>query len=198
MYEAGKIYHCYNQGNNREKIFLEDRHYLYFIDKMKRYLLPNADILAYCLMPNHFHWLIVMKEEGASQSETKLPNVLRERNRSMPKISKDIAKLLSSYARGFNQEQKRSGSLFRTRTKLKDTWDEYYVCERDRRDKFNFLEYESYTQVCFDYIHTNPVNAGLVKESSEWKFSSAREYSRVSVRNSLCNKRLARKMGLVL
>ena len=31
---------------------------------MRKYLLPNADVLGYCLMPNHFHWLIVPKPRG--------------------------------------------------------------------------------------------------------------------------------------
>jgi putative transposase len=33
-----------------------------------------------------------------------------------------------------------------------------------------------YAQICFDYIHHNPVKAGLVVEITDWLFSSARDY----------------------
>ena len=57
MYEAHTIYHLYNQGVNREKVFFHDRHYQYFLDKIKTHICPIADVLAYCLMPNHYHIL---------------------------------------------------------------------------------------------------------------------------------------------
>ena len=62
IFEKNKLYHIYNQGNNRVKIFYEDRNYDYFLYKLKHYLLPYADILAWCLMPNHFHLMILVRE----------------------------------------------------------------------------------------------------------------------------------------
>src|SRR6516225_11449480 len=56
------IYHIYNRGNNREKLFFGRRHYEYFLDRMETDLFPYADILAWCLMPNHFHFLIHANE----------------------------------------------------------------------------------------------------------------------------------------
>jgi len=55
QFEAGNIYHIYNQGNNRQKIFFERENYLFFLKKIKTHVVPYADILAWCLMPNHFH-----------------------------------------------------------------------------------------------------------------------------------------------
>ena len=54
-FEVGHLYHIYNQGNNRRKVFFVRDNYLFFLNKMKHHLLPYADILAWCLMPNHFH-----------------------------------------------------------------------------------------------------------------------------------------------
>ena len=66
-FEKNLIYHVFNQGNNKQPIFFERENYLYFLRKMRKYLRPNADILCYCLMPNHFHWLIVPKDSGVAE-----------------------------------------------------------------------------------------------------------------------------------
>ena len=51
-FEPGVVYHVFNRGNNQENIFIEDRNYLYFLTLLKKYLLPVADIYAYCLLKN--------------------------------------------------------------------------------------------------------------------------------------------------
>jgi len=58
------IYHIYNRGNNCQTIFFSDNNYFYFLKKCHRYLKPCGNILAWCLMPNHFHFLIDVTEEG--------------------------------------------------------------------------------------------------------------------------------------
>lgn len=60
-FQTGYIYHIYNQGNNREKIFLNRENYLFFLKKINEYVLPFSDILAWCLMPNHFHIMALVK-----------------------------------------------------------------------------------------------------------------------------------------
>lgn len=66
-FNAGEIYHVYNRGNNRQTIFFNDKNYLYFLGKVKKYLYPNCDILAWCLMPNHFHFLIHANERSCAK-----------------------------------------------------------------------------------------------------------------------------------
>lgn len=51
QFEDGHIYHIYNQGNNRQKIFFDRENYLFFLRKVKTYILPYADIFAWCLYP---------------------------------------------------------------------------------------------------------------------------------------------------
>ena len=53
-----ELYHIYNRGNNKQRIFFKPENYLYFLKKVRTYIHPNCDILAYCLMPNHFHFLV--------------------------------------------------------------------------------------------------------------------------------------------
>ena len=59
---GGRFYHLYNRGNNQENIFFEKRNYEYFLSLWNRYLVANIEILAYCLLPNHFHLLIKIPE----------------------------------------------------------------------------------------------------------------------------------------
>lgn len=63
---ANEIYHIYNQGNNRETIFHSDADYLEFLRLFTKYVYPNCKLLAWCLMPNHFHFLVFSTEEGAA------------------------------------------------------------------------------------------------------------------------------------
>ena len=61
-FESGNLYHIYNQGNNRQQLFFSRENYLFFLKKIKKHILPHADILAWCLMPNHFHLMIYVKD----------------------------------------------------------------------------------------------------------------------------------------
>ena len=78
-FEKGYIYHIYNQGNNRQKIFFNRDNYLFFLKKIQVQMTPYSDILAWCLMPNHFHLMVLVNEvslpldaltEGFASSET--------------------------------------------------------------------------------------------------------------------------------
>jgi putative transposase len=55
-------YHVFNRGNNKENLFYQSKNYGYFLEKYKHYLSPWLDIYAYCLLPNHFHLLVRVKE----------------------------------------------------------------------------------------------------------------------------------------
>lgn len=60
--QPGELYQFYNRGNNRERIFFQPTNQRFFLDKMRRYLLLHFHILGWCLMPNHFHWLLAVGE----------------------------------------------------------------------------------------------------------------------------------------
>lgn len=82
----GSCYHLCNRGADRGPIFFERANYLFFLERLRRYLLPVSDIIAYCLMPNHYHLLIQFKEGDLSHammllgiSYTKSINTRRER-----------------------------------------------------------------------------------------------------------------------
>ena len=72
-FHPNQIYHVFNQGNNRQTVFFEEENYLYFLRKVRKYILSLADILCYCLMPNHFHFLLTPNEEASSTSAAVKP-----------------------------------------------------------------------------------------------------------------------------
>jgi len=60
--QPGHYYHVYNRGNNREDLFREERNYRYFLQLYARHVLPIAITFAYCLLRNHFHFLVRIRE----------------------------------------------------------------------------------------------------------------------------------------
>jgi putative transposase len=172
LFRQGHIYHIYNQGNNREKIFLDRENYLFFLKKIRRYILPYADIFAWCLMPNHFHLMVLVKTVGVASSDT---------NGKKRSLNDSIGIMLRSYTNAINKQQNRTGKLFREQTKA-----ECVNCPDEIAPSFitkngitqiNIVQPErQYPKICFDYIHKNPTKAKLVKQDIDWEFSSARDY----------------------
>jgi len=57
----GHFYHIYNRSVADNLLFIEEKNYHFFLSKIKKYLLVTADVLAYCLMPNHYHLIVQLK-----------------------------------------------------------------------------------------------------------------------------------------
>jgi putative transposase len=157
-FHSVNLYHIYNQGNNRQQIFFTENNYKYFLEKANKYFSPFSKILAYCLMPNHFHFLIYYPVENKKFDNIPLPFPL------LHPFCKSIGKMLSSYAQAINRQQNRSGSLFRQNTKSK--------CLTEVKTNQN-----PYPVTCFHYIHQNPLNAGLVNRLEDWPWSSFNDYA---------------------
>ena len=201
FFEPNHIYHIYNQGNNRQKIFFTRENYLYFLKKIGEHILPFADVLAWCLMPNHFHLIIAVKlhNPGDRVSDFKDNN---SPGHYYLKFNNSIATMLSSYTRAINIQQKRSGSLFREGTKAVELGN--IEIERMKYQNHNTIGVgitknleEEQLQTCFRYIHRNPVEAGLAKQITDWEFSSAQDI--VGIRKgSLINRILINELGLCL
>jgi putative transposase len=186
------IYHIYNQGNNRQPIFFTHANYLYFLRKMRTYLLPHVDFLAYCLMPNHFHWLVYARESACAWLD-----LTKDPKKPVPprqQLSHQINIALRTYTRAINHQEHRTGSLFRQHTKGKDVGIQLLKTGRNKRTDLYFPDPDSnYGWNCFHYLHNNPPEAGLVKIATEWPYSSASDYA--GLRNgTLCNQGLAKRL----
>jgi putative transposase len=190
-FTPNSIFHIYNQGNNRERIFFRDENYLYFLRKMRVYLMPNGQLLCYCLMPNHFHWLFYVEQLSVlipAEENTRDIPVTKERT-----LNDAIAILLRSYTQAVNKQENRSGSLFRKHTKAKDGWEDPNLPPWHPQYALVLKNWELYGATCFQYIHNNPVKAGLVAEETQWPWSSAPDYAGIRD-GTLCNQKLAKTL----
>jgi len=164
-------------------------------------------------MPNHFHLMVLVRETelpvassvvsgGAtalrdSSDDWESSDESRKQQRS---FINSIAIMLRSYTRAINK-QGFSGSLFRPHTKA-----ECVNCPNGITPSFitqegithiNIAHLEKqYPQVCFNYIHQNPVKAGLVKKATDWEFSSAKDYAGLRA-GKLVNKKLTQEYLLL-
>ena len=88
----GEYFHIYNRSNDPLLLFREDNDYIWFLNKFKEKIkIYPATVFSYCLMPNHFHFLI--------------------RQDSMKPIYRIFNDSLSSYVRHYNSKYRRKGSL---------------------------------------------------------------------------------------
>ncbi len=170
-FKPGCLYHVYNRGNNSQEIFFNDENYLFFLRKIRIYIICHCKILAYCLMPNHFHFLLYTNCDLVSN-----------------KLNMGFAILLRSYTRAIDKQRRISGSLFQQKTKSKCLNE-----IKNRNNNTQIISLSDYGYTCFNYIHQNPVNAGLVSKMEDWKYSSFIDYW--GKRNgTLCDKELAKEM----
>jgi len=88
----GEYYHLYNRGVNRGKIFFDNPNYNFLMFNIERYLLPVMDLVAYCLMPTHYHLLISIKETS--------------------EVSKAMMRFSVSYTKAINTRYDRVSPLF--------------------------------------------------------------------------------------
>lgn len=188
QFEKNHLYHIYNQGNNRERIFFTEANYLFFLKKFRIHILPYCDILAYCLMPNHFHLMVRINyldlpiqnlAESLLTNKSKDTRVTKYRT-----LNESIGIMLRSYTNAINKQEKRSGKLIREGTKAICLTQSNSISSSFYNTKYGTVSYpeipeEKYPPVCFNYIHQNPVSARLVKSSVDWEFSSARDYARL-------------------
>lgn len=149
-------YHIYNRGVGNENIFYSEANYLYFLKKYHEYIYPVAETYSYCLMPNHFHFLVKIREvvEIRDLLKDKQLDYTIENDLLSLFVSRQFSHLFNGYSQAINKQQSRYGSLFSRPFKRKE------------------IGSMDYLRNLVLYIHLNPVSHGIVTKLNEWKYSS--------------------------
>jgi putative transposase len=151
-------YHFYNRGNNRQMVFFEPDNYLYFLGGMKKYLLPVAHIVAYCLMPTHYHILARIRNKTSEAPKDGETSEVLDRDEVSREVSFAMQKFLISYTKAINKRFSRVGSLFQGQFQAKPIKNNSHLLN-----------------LCV-YIHANPVKDGLVADPADWVYSNYLEW----------------------
>lgn len=160
-------YHVYNRAVGKEKLFLKEDNFKYFLAQYQKFILPIANTFSYCLLPNHFHFLISCKEANEIEklilsnskkirglSEFQKMDSTRKEEVILKYISQQFSHLFNGYTQAFNKQQDRHGGLFSRPFKRVKVTDQSHLIK------------------LVHYIHFNPVKAGLCKTPGEWTWSS--------------------------
>lgn len=197
-YIENGYYHVYNRGVEKRMIFQDDQDYKVFLNYLKTYLDPptidiepkfvtinsnsfysqprplnnfskEIELLAYCLMPNHFHLLIKQNSQ-----------------RSIEKFTKS---LLSKYSTYFNKRNERVGGLFQGPYKAVLIEDESYLLHLSRYIHLNPSLHTNISPINHPYssysdylglIHTKWVKPDLIlsffKNAQKYDFKDVSSY----------------------
>lgn len=140
--ERGNYYHIYNRGINSCTLFKEKDNYEHFLKLFETHIEPIAETFAWCLMKNHFHFLVRIKEIAEINSDKII----------LP--SQSFSNLFNAYTKAFNKKYNRHGALF------------------ERPFQRKKIYFDTYFQNVIVYIHNNPVHHSVCHDPIEYPWSS--------------------------
>ncbi|MEO9022972.1 MAG: hypothetical protein ABI237_03970 [Ginsengibacter sp.] len=132
----------------------------FFLERFDKYISPVADILAYNLLPNHFHFIIEVKTEDVILALYESKNKLNKQYEGWQHnfVMQQFSNFLNSYTKSFNKINDRKGSLFMDyirRILIKD---------------------DSQLSSTIFYVHRNAVHHGYCKCITDWRWTSYKTF----------------------
>jgi REP element-mobilizing transposase RayT len=153
--QPGSFYHIWNRGVDRSVIFRSESDYWRFLEGYASRIAPVAATYNFCLIPNHFHFLVRTYTED-EQRELYLKHATGDKREpfAFSEPSTSFGNLLNSYVRSSNLRWQRTGALFEGRFGRK------------------LVDSDDYLRRLVVYIHRNPQEHGLVSDFRNWPYSS--------------------------
>lgn len=161
-------YHIFNHANGCEELFSERENYRFFMQKYRRYISPIAETYAYCLLPNHFHFIVRMRKKAVIEELVLKKKAASPKFKTLEKLppsdkeievflSKQFGNLFSSYSQSFNKMYHRIGSVFVKNFKREPVLNKAYFVN------------------AVVYCHRNPVHHNFRDFPEDWEASSYNE-----------------------
>ena len=153
-------YHIYNRTVDGLTLFQSEVDFNVFLKKYIKYFQPYFSTYAYCLIPNHFHFIIKVNSEeqllsAAEKDNSTSAQKLINRDSSVSEFFSDLFKrFFSSVAKRHNNKYNHNGAVFSER--VKRVW-----IEND--DRLRYL---------IAYVHHNPIHHHLKYSYGDWVYSS--------------------------
>lgn len=151
-YAPDSYYHIYNRGVDKQSIFKDSSDYVVFLSLLKRHLSKEPqvnkygrqaphfheeiELLAFCLMPNHFHLLIYQNSDDKA-------------------ISKLLQSICTAYTMYFNRKYGRRGPLFENNFKASRIDQESYLQHISRYIHLNPKDWRRYEWSSLPYYLDN-------------------------------------------
>lgn len=151
------IYHLFNHAVGSDNLFRQRDNYRYFLKRYADYISPVCDTFAYCLMPNHFHFLIRVRAVAELQVravELGKIDLATEAFEDGTFVMQQFKNCFSGYTKAYNKRFERRGALFLDHVRRIEVRDEVY-----------------FTRLVH-YITTNAVHHGFCTSAAEWEFCS--------------------------
>ncbi|MES2794325.1 MAG: hypothetical protein V4683_00095 [Bacteroidota bacterium] len=166
-FEEKEFYHVYNRTVDKSPLFANQGNYVYFLHRLDFYLSDFINVYTYCLLGNHFHLLIEIKEEISIRAnilkfEFENPNkILSKKSNKFANdklvhdiVSHQFKKFFQSYSMSFNKQQNRIGTLFQ------------------KPFKRAIVDDNNYFTNLIQYIHQNPQKHGIIDDFRNYEWSS--------------------------
>lgn len=160
-------YHIFNRTNHKELLFRENYDRVHFLHLFRHFVAAYVDSYAYCLLPNHFHFLVRLKSEDSilatatavapflrTVPQEKLVSAKEEERDYHAVVERQFKRMFTAYAMYFNRKYKRKGNLFYRPFKRVSVKNEVHL---------QWLVY---------YIHHNPAKHGVNADFLSYQWSS--------------------------
>lgn len=167
-FEEKAFYHVFNRTNNGEDLFRNEEHYYDFLNRFNNLLQPFATLYCWCLIPNHFHFLIRIRpnnkiikhlNEKPLQMRTSTERKFLAGDLELGElIEQSFRRFFISYAMSYNQRLTRKGNLFYKPFKRVHIKDEAQLLQTVL------------------YIHFNPVKHELTRNFRDYEWSSWHQF----------------------
>jgi REP element-mobilizing transposase RayT len=164
IFFSDQMYHIYNRVVSGSNLFIEKDDYWNFMERYTKYFSPYFKTYAYCLIPNHFHLLIKVRNEdkiklfASTENTTAARNYMNGSKDLNSFLENQFSRCFSGIAIIYNNKHNRVGPLFKQGVK-----------------RVALNDYRTFDQQ-MHYIHLNPVHHYQVKNIEEWPYSSYYTY----------------------
>ncbi len=153
--EEGKFYHIFNRGINGTNLFYSTANYDFFLRRYDYYLSDFPETYAFCLLPNHFHLLVRVKDKAELDVSIDVSHFENVKHLNVgEKVSKQFQAFFTSYSKAINKQENRHGSLF------------------EKPFRRIWVNSEKYLSNLVFYIHANPQLHGIIDDFRMYRWSS--------------------------